>query len=134
MRSAAHFCASAGLTRFRIDEEELAIDVRRSPRPVSAATAVAGDAPGSAHSSNGAATAAERPSTVLKAEFVGIVRLSRPTVAEGTVLGEDRELAYVESLGIRNPVRSGGAGRISAVYVNDGEPVGYGQPLFAIEA
>ncbi|MBD5604890.1 MAG: acetyl-CoA carboxylase biotin carboxyl carrier protein subunit, partial [Candidatus Eremiobacteraeota bacterium] len=59
---------------------------------------------------------------------------SRPTVAEGPVLGEDRELAYVESLGIRNPVRSGGPGRISGVYVNDGEPVGYGQPLFAIEA
>jgi len=135
VRSAAQFCASAGLTRFRIDEEELAIDVRRSPRPVSTATAVAGDdALGRAHSSNGAATAAERPSTVLKAEFVGIVRLSRPTVAEGTVLGEDRELAYVESLGIRNPVRSGGPGRISAVYVNDGEPVGYGQPRFAIEA
>ncbi|MBD5632976.1 MAG: acetyl-CoA carboxylase biotin carboxyl carrier protein, partial [Candidatus Eremiobacteraeota bacterium] len=61
-------------------------------------------------------------------------RLSRPSVSEGTVLAEDRELAYVESLGIRNPVRSGGPGRICAVYVSDGEPVGYGQPLFAIEA
>jgi acetyl-CoA carboxylase biotin carboxyl carrier protein len=71
---------------------------------------------------------------VLKAEFVGIVRLSRPSVTPGTVLSEDRELAYVESLGIRNPIRSGGPGRISAVYVSDGEPVGYGQPLFAIEA
>jgi biotin carboxyl carrier protein len=71
---------------------------------------------------------------VLKAEFVGIVRLSRPAVGAGTVLAEDRELAYVESLGIRNPVRSGGPGRISAVFVNDGEPVGYGQPLFEIES
>jgi biotin carboxyl carrier protein len=31
-------------------------------------------------------------------------------------------------------VRSGGPGRISAVFVNDGEPVGYGQPLFEIES
>ena len=70
---------------------------------------------------------------MLKAEFVGIVRFSRPTVGEGTILSEDRELAYVESLGIRNPVRSGGAGRIASIFVTDGEPVGYGQPLFAIE-
>jgi biotin carboxyl carrier protein len=55
-------------------------------------------------------------------------------VARGTSLPEDRELAYVESLGIRNPVRSGGPGRVAAVYVSDGEAVGYGQPLFAIEA
>jgi acetyl-CoA carboxylase biotin carboxyl carrier protein len=45
----------------------------------------------------------------------------------------DRELAHVETLGIRNAVRSGGAGRIAVVYVRDGQPVEYGQPLFAIE-
>ena len=135
VRSAAEFCASAGLTRFRVDEEHLAIDVRRSPRRPAEADAVeAGGAASLAgeHSSNGATTAADDPATVLKAEFVGIVRLSRPAVGEGTVLVEDRELAYVESLGIRNPIRSGGPGRISAVFVNDGEAVGYGQPLFAI--
>lgn len=137
VRSAAEFCASAGLTRFRIDEEGIAVEVRRSARPAPAVAGSAsgnGSAAGASPSSNGVAAHEPAPPSVLKAEFVGIVRLSRPTVAEGTVLGEDRELAYVESLGIRNPVRSGGPGRIAAVYVNDGEPVGYGQPLFAIEA
>jgi len=136
VRSAAEFCASSGLTRFRIDEERLGIDVRRSVRPpaeVVAGTSAATHEAANAHSSNGSAAHAEPAQTVLKAEFVGIVRLSRPAVAEGTVLAEDRELAYVESLGIRNPVRSGRAGRVAAVFVSDGEPVGYGQPLFAIE-
>ncbi len=45
----------------------------------------------------------------------------------------DRELAYVETLGIRNPVRSRGPGRVAMIYVTDGQPVEYGQPLFAIE-
>jgi acetyl-CoA carboxylase biotin carboxyl carrier protein len=138
VRSAAEFCATAGLTRFRIDEDQLAIEVRRAPRRPAAPEAAARGGSialeSAPHSSNGAAATGERPATVLKAEFVGIVRLSRPSVAAGTVLAEDRELAYVESLGIRNPVRSGGPGRISAVFVNDGEPVGYGQPLFEIES
>ena len=45
----------------------------------------------------------------------------------------DRELAYVETLGIRNPVRSGGSGRVADVFVSDGEAVEYGQALFSIE-
>jgi biotin carboxyl carrier protein len=64
---------------------------------------------------------------------VGVVRFSRPAVSEGMNVEGDRDLAYVETLGIRNPVRSRGSGRIAAIYVTDGQPVEYGQPLFTIE-
>ena len=135
VRSAADFCATAGLTRFRIEEDDLEIEVRRSARM---RTAVAGAAPEAVHVTNGRSSAGsahvEPPRSVLRAEFVGIVRLSRPAVAPGTVLGSDRELAYVEALGIRNPVRSGGPGRVADVFVGDGEAVDFGQPLFAIES
>lgn len=139
VRSAAEFCASAGLARLRIDEADVTIEMRRTPRekpparlenaPELAADAVAT----AAVSGNGSIAHDDRPATVLKAEFVGIVRLCRPSVSEGSILGEDRELAFVESLGIRNPVRSGGAGRIARMFVTDGQAVEYGQPLFAIE-
>jgi acetyl-CoA carboxylase biotin carboxyl carrier protein len=109
--------------------------VRRSAsaRAEAAVAPVPEPAAASAPSSNGNANH-EPAATVLRAEFVGIVRLSRPAVAAGSALAEDRELAYVESLGIRNPVRSGGPGRVRSVFVGDGEAVEYGQPLFAIEA
>jgi acetyl-CoA carboxylase biotin carboxyl carrier protein len=61
------------------------------------------------------------------------MRFLRPAISEGMALEGDRELAYVETLGIRNPVRSRGPGRVAMVYVTDGQPVEYGQPLFAIE-
>jgi len=138
VRSAAEFCASAGLARFRIEEDDLAVEVRRPVRPLRAAApphpADAAVHTNGAHgSSNGSTPPAERAKTVLKAEFVGIVRFSRPSVAAGTLVGEDRELAYVEALGIRNPVRSGGPGRVAGVFVTDGQAVEYGQPLFALE-
>lgn len=137
VRSAAEFCASAGLVRIRIEEDDLAIDVRRTPRAVAVPLAALDEAelgtpaPGALAATNGNARAAT--GHVLRAEFVGIVRLSRPTVAVGAEIAEDRELAYVESLGIRNPIRSGGSGRVAEVFVTDGEAVEYGQPLFSIE-
>jgi acetyl-CoA carboxylase biotin carboxyl carrier protein len=135
VRSAAEFCASSGLTRFRIDEKELEIDVRRVARSERVTQAV--PPPGAAvvanHGPSNGSRARDDQKKTLKAEFVGIVRFSRPTVAEGTLVGTDRELAYVESLGIRNPVRSGGPCRIAEIFVSDGQPVGFGQPLLAIE-
>ncbi|MDQ2857251.1 MAG: 2-amino-4-hydroxy-6-hydroxymethyldihydropteridine diphosphokinase [Candidatus Eremiobacteraeota bacterium] len=136
VRGAAEFCAAAGLVRFRIEEEGLAIDIRRTAGPVPVlglGRAESDSAPNGAAPSNGVLAQAEPPASVLKAEFVGVVRLSRPSVHDGSVLSEDRELAYVESLGIRNPIRSGGPGRIAQVFVTEGEAVEFGQPLFAIE-
>jgi 2-amino-4-hydroxy-6-hydroxymethyldihydropteridine diphosphokinase len=69
----------------------------------------------------------------IKADLVGIFHMSRPPVHEGDVLDGDRELAYVEALGIRNPVRSLGGGRVATLRVNDGQPVEYGQVLFEID-
>jgi biotin carboxyl carrier protein len=69
----------------------------------------------------------------IKADLVGVFRLSRPAPVEGDLLEGDRELAYVEALGIRNPVRSRGAGRIAAILCKDGDAVDYGRPLFELD-
>ena len=135
VRSAAEFCVSSGLTRFRIDEGELTIEVRRAARASGAepAPSAPGDVAEPAPAGSNGSVAHERAPHVLKADFVGIVRFSRPTVSAGSSVAGDRELAYVESLGIRNPVRSGGPCRVAEVFVSDGEPVGFGQPLLSIE-
>jgi acetyl-CoA carboxylase biotin carboxyl carrier protein len=80
-----------------------------------------------------AEAAASRPYDAILADVVGVIRFMHPPLAEGASIDGDRELAFVETLGIRNAVRSRGPGRIAAVYVTDGQPVEYGQPLFAIE-
>jgi acetyl-CoA carboxylase biotin carboxyl carrier protein len=83
------------------------------------------------------AFAAEAPPVAdvdtVRADLVGIFRLSRPAPLEGDFLEGDRELAYVEALGIRNPVRSRGAGRIVAILCKDGDAVDYGRPLFELD-
>lgn len=69
----------------------------------------------------------------IKSDLVGIFHFNRPVVRDGEMLENEREIAYVEALGIRNPVRSLGAGRIVGVRCGDGQAVEYGQVLFEID-
>ncbi|HET6894656.1 MAG TPA: 2-amino-4-hydroxy-6-hydroxymethyldihydropteridine diphosphokinase [Candidatus Baltobacteraceae bacterium] len=125
VRELAQAFLESGLVRLRIeDDREDAIEFRRRPKLVPSAQ------PSQPHG-----PAVPEPANLhpIKADLVGVFRLSRPNVAEGDVLDGDRELAYVDALGIRNPVRSLGGGRIASVLCQDGQPVEYGQVLFEID-
>lgn len=113
-----------GLASVRIGEPGLEIELSRS----TTAAAPAAAAPVSA-----ADDGAEPSYDVIASEVVGRVRFLRPAPVVGTMVEGDRELAFVETLGIRNPIRSRGAGRIAAIYVEEGQAVDYGAPLFAID-
>jgi acetyl-CoA carboxylase biotin carboxyl carrier protein len=123
VRPLAQAFSDGGLTRLKVRDGEFEVEFRRAP---------AGVASGSA-ANPAMEPASARPVDAILADVVGIVRYLRPAVSEGLTLESDRELAYVETLGIRNPVRSRGPGRVAMIYVTDGQPVEYGQPLFAIE-
>ncbi|MBV8582380.1 MAG: hypothetical protein JO241_00170 [Candidatus Eremiobacteraeota bacterium] len=123
----AAFLASSDAVRVRVERDDEEIEVARYVR--STATSAT---PGR---SDGAAVAEPPPLRVdaIKADLVGIFRLSRPLPFEGELLEDDRELAFVEALGMRNPVRSLGSGRIVTIAAEDGAAVEYGQPLFLMD-
>jgi acetyl-CoA carboxylase biotin carboxyl carrier protein len=123
VRPLAQAFNDGGLTRLRVRDGDFEVEFRRAP---SSPAAAAGTRPASE-------PAVARPVDAILADVVGVMRFLRPAVSEGMALEGDRELAYVETLGIRNPVRSRGPGRVAMVYVTDGQPVEYGQPLYAIE-
>ena len=128
-RALAGALVESGFARLKVREGDLEIELRRAGRtPAPAAMAAAQPA-----ESAEAARAPQPAADMISSDVVGIVRLLRPAVAEGSELDGDRDLAYVETLGIRNPVRSRGRGRVAQVFITDGQPVEYGQPLFAIE-
>ena len=115
------------LVRLRIEEANKdAIELRKhlQPEPVAGQPAIRTDGELPAHPANVEA---------IKSDLVGIFHFSRPVPLEGDVLKGDRELAHVEALGIRNPVRSLGGGRIVSIKVQDGQPVEYGQILFELD-
>jgi acetyl-CoA carboxylase biotin carboxyl carrier protein len=126
IRPLAAAFGESDLVRLSVRDGEFELDLERSapPAPIGATAGTNGSA----------ATAAAPPKPdIVTSDLVGVVRMLRPQVGEGQQLESDRDLAFVEALGIRNPVRSHGPGRVAAVFVTDGQPVEYGQPLFAIE-
>jgi acetyl-CoA carboxylase biotin carboxyl carrier protein len=125
VRSLAEAFAVSGLARLTIKDADFELELRRSRADAAAAPL---QPPGESPIETGA-----KKADIVTSDLVGVLRLSRPAVSVGQLLETDRELAFVEALGIRNPVRSRGTGRVATVYVTDGQPVDYGQPLFAIE-
>jgi 2-amino-4-hydroxy-6-hydroxymethyldihydropteridine diphosphokinase len=124
VRTLAQAFLETDLVRLRIeDEDENAVELRRKPGPAQAP----------AEPQEIAAAPVPANLERIKADLVGIVHFTRPLVSEGEQLPGDRELAYVEALGIRNPIRSLGKGRVVAIRCEDGRPVEYGQVLFEID-
>jgi acetyl-CoA carboxylase biotin carboxyl carrier protein len=123
VRPLAQAFDEGGLTRLTVRDGDFEVEFRRAPAAGTVASAAAAVAE----------PAAARAVDAILSDVVGVVHFLRPAVIEGTSIDADRELAFVETLGIRNAVRSRGPGRVVMIYVTDGQPVEYGQPLFAIE-
>jgi len=125
VRALAAAFLETDLVRMRIEEpNEDAIELRRS--------IASSEEPREADESTRAEPTRGRIDPI-KADLVGVIHLGRPAPTEGEVLTTDRELAYVDALGIRTGVRSLGPGRIVAVRIEEGQPVEYGQVLFEID-
>jgi acetyl-CoA carboxylase biotin carboxyl carrier protein len=123
IRSLARFLHATDATRVRVEREDEEIEVELRPQPAAAGSQAPSHAP---------ADAGRLRMDTIKADLVGIFHVSRPVPAEGDRFESDRELGYIEALGIRTPVHSMGAGRIVAITAADGTPVEYGQPLFLV--
>jgi biotin carboxyl carrier protein len=125
VRGLAELLVGTDLLRLRIEREGEAIELgRRALHP--------DQVPDMPHDLGAIETHLVRADQI-RADLVGIFHLSRPAPAEGDLLESDRELAFIEALGIRNPVRSRGPGRIVTIKRDDGEPVEYGAVLFEID-
>ncbi len=121
VRTLARFLEDGDAIRVRVSRPGEDIEVTLRPKPFGAEQ----------RSEDRGETAAQRVDAI-KAELVGIFHAARPAPAEGDVLESDRELGYIEALGIRTPVHSMGPGRLIAVAAADGAAVEYGQPLFRV--
>ncbi len=124
--------------------EEAATGLRlslRKPAPVTLATNVGGvgdDDPFDMLSIEEPESHAESAVVAVRAPLVGVFRTgmkpgARPLTALGDVIREGQIICAVEALNVFNEVEAPTAGRLSAIYVTEGQPVEYGQPLLEIE-
>jgi acetyl-CoA carboxylase biotin carboxyl carrier protein len=97
------------------------------PAPVSAVEAPMREGEASAH--DGHVVAAPMVGTFYNAPSSD----SEPFVRVGQAVSEGDPLCIIEAMKIMNPIEADRAGTITAVLVDDGQPVEFEQPLFVID-
>ncbi|XP_019184737.1 PREDICTED: uncharacterized protein LOC109179697 [Ipomoea nil] len=86
------------------------------------------------------ARAAEEGFVVIQSPRVGFFRRSRtlkgkrgpPSCKENQVVNEGQVLCYVDQLGGEMPVEADVSGEVVSILLEDGAPIGYGDPLIVI--
>jgi 2-amino-4-hydroxy-6-hydroxymethyldihydropteridine diphosphokinase len=118
----AEFLAGGDAVRVRIIRGDEEVEIVRGRSGAMQGTA----------ETNAQAEAAPQRVDSINADLVGIFHVARPAPVEGEAFEADRELGYIEALGIRTAVHPMGAGRLLSIAAGDGAPVEYGQPLFLV--
>lgn len=140
VRSLAKLLDETGLTEIEFSEGDRRIRLNRQPAPVTAyAPAMAAPvATAAAAPAAAPATPAGPPKNAVTSPMVGTVYLSPEPgsaafVKVGDKVAEGATLLIVEAMKVMNPIRSPRSGTVSAVLVEDAQPVEFGEPLVVID-
>lgn len=138
IRELADLLTETGLTEIEIERKDLRIRVARGAIPVAAAPAPAARAPqGAAGAAAGPAETKDNPGSVTS-PMVGTAYRSpepgaAPFVEIGTSVSVGQTIMIIEAMKTMNHIPAPHAGKVTAVLVDDGQPVEFGEPLVIIE-
>jgi acetyl-CoA carboxylase biotin carboxyl carrier protein len=149
IRQLANILDETNLTEIEVEQEKLKIRVARTAAPVTITQgggwaaptmpAMAAPAPAAAVSAEApkAADPAANPGAV-PSPMVGTVYVapepgSRAFVEVGDVVKEGQTVMIIEAMKHLNHIPAPRAGRVTAVLVENGQPVEFGEPLLIIE-
>jgi acetyl-CoA carboxylase biotin carboxyl carrier protein len=138
IRELAKLLEETGLSELEIEQGGVRVRVARgtmvsaAAAPMPAATAAAG-----APAAEVRPEPAQRPGTIVTSPMVGTVYLApQPGAPPFVKIGDavtDGTLCIIEAMKTMNPVPSPAAGRVAEIFVHDGQPVEFGEPLMRIE-
>ncbi len=150
IRQLANILDETNLTEIEVEQEKLKIRVARTAAPVTitqgggwaapaAMPAMAAPAPAVAVSAEApkaadpAANPGAVPSPMVGTAYVAPEPGSRAFVEVGDVVKEGQTVMIIEAMKHLNHIPAPRAGRVTAVLVENGQPVEFGEPLLIIE-
>ncbi|MEA1619186.1 acetyl-CoA carboxylase biotin carboxyl carrier protein [Erythrobacter sp. T5W1-R] len=145
VRELAEMLNETGLTEIEVEDDDRRIRVARggtmmaAPAPMYAAPAAAPAAPAPAAAAPAAAPAAPANdhANAVKSPMVGTCYLAAepgaaPFISVGQSVKEGDTLLIVEAMKVMNPITSTKSGTVSAILVDNAQPVEFDQPLVVI--
>ncbi|OGS47851.1 MAG: acetyl-CoA carboxylase, biotin carboxyl carrier protein [Erythrobacter sp. RIFCSPHIGHO2_12_FULL_63_10] len=140
VRELADLLAETGLTEIEVEDGDRKIRVARGGA-VAPAMTLGAAAPATAPSAPSAQAPTEAPAqdhaNAVKSPMVGTAYLApEPGAANFVKIGDSVKqgdtLVIVEAMKVMNPITSDRAGTVSAILIDNGQPVEFGQPLVVI--
>ncbi|MFL6254848.1 MAG: acetyl-CoA carboxylase biotin carboxyl carrier protein [Pyrinomonadaceae bacterium] len=155
LRELTELFTAHGLTDFEFENADIRIRLSRNPAPAGAAAQAVAPTPQSAlHSAANAAAqqaatesaatppaATEAPEEelhIVTSPIVGtFYRSPSPNdeafVKVGTQVEPDSVVCIIEAMKLMNEIQAETTGTVAKIYVENGQPVEYGQPLFGVK-
>jgi len=135
------------LSEIALQQEDTSIQLRRAasgqtivsapaaPVPVAPAPAAPAPAPAAAPAGQAAlpANIVEIKSPMVGTFYAAANPDAPPYVKVGDVIGPEKTVCIVEAMKVFNDIPAEVSGKITAILVENGEPVEYGQPLFRVD-
>jgi acetyl-CoA carboxylase biotin carboxyl carrier protein len=142
IRQLAALLTETDLSEIEIETDDLKLRVARQITPTvahvaPAAAAAPAAAPVAPAAAPAAADAASHPGAVTS-PMVGTAYLApepgaKPFVTAGQMVSEGQTILIIEAMKTMNHIPAPRSGKLTAVLVDDGQPVEFGEPLFVIE-
>jgi len=156
LRTIAELVAQSDLTEFEVEKGDLRIRAARTPAPLPVPATVTIAAPPAAHAYAPAPVAAPAPAApkpapapvaeesladhpgAVKSPMVGTAYLrpnpdAKPFIEIGSRVSAGDKLLLIEAMKTFNDIVAPKSGVVTAIMVEDGQPVEYGEPLLVIE-
>jgi oxaloacetate decarboxylase alpha subunit len=136
IRELVRIVQESGVAEVEIEDEGMRVSVRRTDeRPAFSGLApLAEEEPGELPVVAAAPAGAIRVESPMVGVFYRSPEPGRPAFVEiGDVVGPGQTLCLLEAMKLFNELKTDAAGRVSAIYVENGQPVEFGQLLFELE-
>ncbi|WP_018699867.1 acetyl-CoA carboxylase biotin carboxyl carrier protein [Amorphus coralli] len=139
IRALAGLLHETDLTELEVEQEGLRVRVSRAVAATAVAAAPAAPVERAALAEPAPARGGRDASAdAVKSPMVGTAYLApepgaRPYVEVGDTVQEGQTILIVEAMKTMNQIPAPRSGKITAIYVEDGQPVEFGEPLVAVE-
>jgi acetyl-CoA carboxylase biotin carboxyl carrier protein len=138
VREMAKLLEETGLSEIEVERGGVRVRVaRETARPAATAAPAPAAATPPPPAESQPAEPAAKPGTIVTSPMVGTVYLaSQPGAPPFVNVGDkvtDGTVCIIEAMKTMNPVPAPVAGRIAEIFVRDGQPVEFGEPLMRID-
>jgi acetyl-CoA carboxylase biotin carboxyl carrier protein len=133
VRELAGLLEETGLTEIEVEETGTRVRVARQGVPIAPPVSAPPPAPSAATELPAPASGTVVTSPMVGTVFLGPSPGAPPFVKQGDSISDGQTIVIVEAMKTMNQVPTTASGRVVEIFVRDGQPIEFGEPLMRID-